>query len=258
VTVAVHHRLDGPRDAPVLVLSGSLGSSLEMWDEVCPALAGRFRVVRYDHRGHGRSPVPSGPYSIADLGEDVLALLDMLAAERASFCGISLGGMIGIWLGAHAADRLERLAICCIQPRLVPSAQWRERAATVRAQGVGAVAEAALERWFTPAFHRDRAATVRRFHRMLLACPAEGYAGGCEAIAGADLRSDLDSIRAPTLVLGGDDDPVAPPRRLRALAEAIGGSRLALVPGARHLPCVEHPELFSRELLAHLDAEVRV
>jgi 3-oxoadipate enol-lactonase len=257
MSVEVHHQVEGPADAPVLVLSNSLGTSLEMWDGVVPALAERHRVLRYDQRGHGRSPVPPGPYSMADLGGDVVALLDRLGIERASFCGLSIGGMIAIWLGARAPERIERLAVCSTQAQLPPAEQWTERAATVRAEGMAPVVDAALERWFTPALHRDDEATVERFRRMLLDCPPEGYAGGCEALAAADLGSEATEISAPTLVIGGQDDPVAPPERIRALAEAIPGARHSIVPSARHLANVEQPRAFTEALAEHLEAKER-
>jgi 3-oxoadipate enol-lactonase len=257
MSVEVHHQVEGPADAPVLVMSNSLGTTLEMWDGVVPALAEHCRILRYDQRGHGRSPVPLGPHSMADLGGDVVALLDRLGIERASFCGLSIGGMIAIWLGAHAPERIERLAICCTRAKLPPPEQWTERAATVRAQGMAPVVEAALERWFTPALHRDDEATVERFRRMLLGCDPEGYAGGCEALAGADLGSEATEIAAPALVIGGGDDPVAPPESIRELAEAIPGAAHAIIPDARHLVSVERPRAFTEALAEHLAAKER-
>ena len=146
----LHHRLDGPDDAPVLVLSNSLGTSLEMWDGMLPALAGHFRVLRYDQRGHGATPATPGPYSIEDLGRDVLGLLDVLGLERVSFAGCSLGGMTGMWLAINAPGRVGRLALCNTSAHMPPRETWTERAATVRERGMGAVVDAALERWFSP------------------------------------------------------------------------------------------------------------
>jgi 3-oxoadipate enol-lactonase len=257
MSVDVHHELEGPADAPVVILSNSLGTTLEMWEGVAPALAERFRLVRYDQRGHGRSPVPPGPYSMADLGGDVMALLDRLEIERASFCGLSIGGMIAIWLGAHAPERIERLAICCTRAQLPPPEQWIERAATIRAEGMAPVVDAALERWFTPALHRDDQATVERFRGMLLGCDPEGYAGGCEALARADLRSEATGIAAPALVIGARDDPVAPPESIRELAESIPGAGHAIIPDARHLVSVERPRAFTEALAEHLEARER-
>lgn len=251
----LHHRLDGPDGAPVLVLSNSLGTDLGMWDGQLPLLAQGFRLLRYDQRGHGRSPAPPGPYKVAELAGDLLELLDRLGLERVSFCGVSLGGMTGMWLAARAPERIERLALCCTSAYLPPRDMWTERAATVRADGMEAVAEAALERWFTPGFAELRPDIVERTRRALLATPPEGYAGCCEAIASHDLRAELGSIRAPTLVLAAADDPATPPEHGRRIAAAIDGARFAVLERGRHLAAVEHPKQFARELLGHLTTE---
>jgi 3-oxoadipate enol-lactonase len=255
VSVQLHHRLDGPDDAPVLVLSNSLGTDLGMWDGQLPSLAGHLRLLRYDQRGHGRSPAPPGPYTIPELAGDVLGLLDRLGLERVSFCGVSLGGMTGMWLAVHAPERVERLALCCTSAYLPPREMWTERAATVRAQGIGAVVEAQLERWFTPEAAELRPEAVERSRRTLLDTPPEGYAGCCEAIASHDLRAELGSIRAPTLVLAGDADFATPPEHGRLIAERLGGTQLVVMERARHLVAVERPEEFAREILGHLTAE---
>ena len=254
MSVALHHRLDGPEGAPVLMLSNSLGTALGMWDDHLPALADHFRVLRYDQRGHGRTPAPPGPYTIAELGGDALELLDQLGLERVSFCGTSLGGMTGMWLAINAPERIDRLALCCTSAHLPPREMWTERAATVRAHGVEAVADAQLERWFTPAFAERRPEAVERARRVLLQTPPEGYAGCCEAIAAHDLRHELGSIRAPTLVLAADGDPATPPAHGRLIADAIDGARFVVLERARHLAVVELPEDSARELLAHLTA----
>jgi 3-oxoadipate enol-lactonase len=177
-TVEVHHLLEGSEDAPVLVLSNSLGTTLGMWDEQAPALGERFRLLRYDHRGHGGSPVPPGPYKIEDLGRDVLVLLDRLEVERISFCGLSIGGIVGMWLAGEAPERAERLVLCCTSARFAPDT-FDSRARTARAEGVSAIADAVVERWFTPAFHTSRPDVVEWARRMLLDSPAEGYVACC-------------------------------------------------------------------------------
>lgn len=255
MSVELHHRLDGPNGGPVLVLSNSLGTALEMWDDQLPTLADHFRVLRYDQRGHGRTPAPPGPYTIAELGRDALELLDRLGLERVSFCGASLGGMTAMWLAINAPERIDRLALCCTSAHLPPREMWTERAATVRAQGMEAVVDGALERWFTPALANRRPEAVERTRRALLDMPAEGYAGCCEAIASHDLRRELASIRAPTLVLAAADDPATPPEHGRLIADAVPGARLVVMARARHLAVVERPEEFARELLGHLTVE---
>ncbi len=232
----LNHRLDGPDNGPLLVLSGSLGTEHSMWEPQVAALAERFRLLRYDLRGHGASEVPPGPYSIADLGGDLLGLLDQLGIERATLCGLSIGGMISMWVAAHAPERVERLVLFCTSAYL--GSAYAERAAAVRERGIEPIADAVVERWFTPGFDPD---TVARFRRALVATPAEGYAGCCEAIAGMDLRGDLASIRAPALVVAGAEDPATPPDHGHAIAEGIPGAELTVVPDAAHLATVQQP-----------------
>lgn len=251
--VDLHYLLEGPEDAPVLVMANSLGTTLRMWDEQAPALRERFRLLRYDHRGHGDSPVPSGPYTIEDLGRDVLALLDRLEVGRASFCGLSIGGMVGMWLASEAPERIESLVLCCTAARFAPPDAWETRARTVREGGVDAIAEAVLERWFTPAFRASHQETLEWAGRMLRETPAEGYAGCCEAIRDADLRSRLGVISAPTLVIGGADDPAAPVDQAELIHDSIPGARLLVVDRAAHLANVEQPEAITRAVLEHLD-----
>jgi 3-oxoadipate enol-lactonase len=245
VTVEVHYVADGPEDAPPVVLAGSLGSTLAMWEPQVAALARDFRVIRYDHRGHGGSPCPSGRYTLEDLAGDAVALFDRLELDRASFCGLSLGGMVGMWLGAHAPQRIDRLALCCTSPYYGP-AMWDERAALVRDEGTAAVADATIERWFTPEF-----ADKDRFHRMLVETSSDGYAGCCDAIGGMDLRADLPSIIAPTLVIAGEDDPATPPEVNRAIADAIPGAHYEVVGPARHLANVEQADKVNELLRDH-------
>lgn len=252
--MTLHYRLDGPERAPPLMLCNSLGTTLEMWDPQVPALATHFRLVRYDRRGHGRSPVPPGPYSIEDLGRDALALLDDLGIERASFCGLSIGGMVGMWLASEAPERVHRLVLCCTAPILPPREQWLDRAATVRAHGVSSIADAVLTRWFTPLAPSSLRET---FRAMLIETPAEGYAGCCEALADLDLRDRLVAIEAPTLVVTGAEDPVAPPEAGELLAASISGARHATVAGAGHIANAEQPSTFTQHVLAHLTEETR-
>ncbi|GAA3755946.1 3-oxoadipate enol-lactonase [Spinactinospora alkalitolerans] len=251
MSVDVHYRIDGPDDAPAVVLSGSLGSTLEMWEPQAAALSGDFRVIRYDIRGHGSSPVPDGPYSMADLGSDVSRLLDRLGIARAHFAGLSIGGMTGMWLAAHAPDRVDRLALLCTSAQLGPPENWAQRAAAVRAEGVGAVAAGVLERWFTPAFAEREPDTVERLTAMVAGTPAEGYAGCCAAIEHMDLRADLPGITASTLVVAGADDPSTPPDHAQRIAAGIPGARMRVVPGAAHLASWEQAGMINPLLREH-------
>lgn len=248
----LHHVVDGPAGAPALVLSSSLGATLEMWEPQVVPLARCFRVVRYDRRGHGRSPVAAGAATIDDLGGDLVELLDKLAIERVSCCGLSLGGVEGMWLAVHAPQRVERLALCCTAASFAPRQDWVDRAATVRAHGMGAIVDAVLGRWFRPSFRDAHPEVVARFREMLLSTPAEGYAACCDALADADLTARLGEILAPTLVLTGSDDPVVPPAAGEALGAAIPGATHTIVEGAAHIANVEQPDAFTAALLRHL------
>ncbi len=255
-TIELHHLIEGPEDAPVLVLSNSLGTTLQMWRDQAPALSERFRLVRYDHRGHGGSPVPSGPYALDDLGRDVLALLDSIGAQRFSFCGLSVGGMVGMWLASEVPERVERLVLCCTAASFDPDA-YSSRARTVREHGVSEVAGAVLERWFTPEFRATHPDVVEWAGRMLIETPPEGYAGCCEAIAGADLAGRLGGVRAPTLVIAGAEDPAAPPDRAESIRDSVAGARLTILSPAAHLANVESPEATTGAILEHLQADMR-
>jgi 3-oxoadipate enol-lactonase len=225
-----------------------------MWDPQVSALSARFRLVRYDRRGHGRSPVPDGPYSLDDLGGDVLDLLDELGLDRVSFCGLSIGGMVGMWLAVNAPERIDRLVLCCTACALPPREHWLKRAEIVRGGGVAAVADAVLARWFP---HEVPAQLVERHRQQLLSTPAEGYAGCCEALADIDLGGRLAEIGAPTLILSGEADSVAPPERGDELAAGIPGARHVTLRDAGHIANAEQPEQFTQHLLAHLTEEAR-
>lgn len=246
------YELSGPEDAPAVLLTPSLGTDRSMLDRQAARLAERFRVVSCDIRGHGGSPVPAGPYSIAELGGDLLALMDSLALEHASLFGVSIGAMTSIWVAAHAPGRVERLVVCCSSSRIDNPESYRERAAAVRSGGLEPIVDAALTRWFAPGF--DDWAVLERFRRMLLSVAPEGYAGCCEAIAAMDLTAELGSIAAPTLVIAGAEDPATPPAHGRRIADGIAGASFELVPGASHLANVEAPAVVSELLFTHLAA----
>jgi 3-oxoadipate enol-lactonase len=248
----LNHRLDGPEDAPILVLSNSLGTDLGLWSANLPSWTSSFRVLRYDQRGHGGSEVPLGPYSVELLGRDVLDLLDSVGVERASFCGLSLGGATGMWLAVNAPGRIERLVLACTSPRFGEPEHWRDRAEIVRSEGLEPVAEASVARWFTQRFRAERPSIAAHFRAELLATPAEGYAACCEALAAWDYRGRVAEIAAPTLVIAGADDPTVPPEAAAVLTEQIAGSRLVVLPDAGHLANVGQPEAFSASVSEHI------
>ena len=252
--VEVAFAIDGPEGAPTVVLSNSLGSTPAMWDPQFPALASRLQVVRYDHRGHGRSPVPAGPYELADLGADVIAMLDRLGLERVHWCGLSLGGMVGMWMAINAPERIDRLVLCCTSARLGPPQMWVDRAATVRAHGVEAIADAGIERWLSPGFIEREPEVAAGIRAMLAATPAEGYAACCGVIERMDQVPQLGEIRAPTLVVAAAEDPATPPEHGELIARSVPGARLEIVQGARHLATIEQPEAMTELILGHLAA----
>lgn len=242
MTVALNHRVEGPAEAPVLVLLNSLGTDLRMWEPQAAALRDSYRLVRLDTRGHGGSPVPEGPWTLADLGGDVLALLDSLGIAKASFAGVSLGGSTTVWLAAHAPERVEYAFPCFTAAWFGGPDPWLKRAEIVRAKGVDAVADGVLERWFTPQADPD---LVARMREMIVATPPQGYAWATEVVAHLDLRPDLGQISAPTLVIAGSEDPACPPDVGRALADGIPGAEFACLEGAAHLGNLERPEAFT-------------
>jgi 3-oxoadipate enol-lactonase len=252
MTVDTYHRFEGPEDAPVLLLANSLGTPLEMWDDQAPGLAEHFRLLRFDARGHGRSEAPPGPYSIEDLGNDVLDLLDALELERVHFCGLSLGGMTGLWLAVNAAQRIDRLALCATSAHMPPREIWDERAAQVRSEGMEAVADGSIERWFSEESREERPDAVERTRNRLLETSPEGYAACCEAIRDHDMRDEIEAIAAPTLVIVGDEDPSTPPEHGRFIAERVRGARIEQIERARHLLNVEHPKRVRDLLIDHL------
>ena len=255
MSAELNYELEGAEGAPVVVFTGSLGTDITMWQPQSARLREHFRTLRYEIRGHGRSAVPPGPYSMDDLGSDLIALLDRLEIGRASLCGLSIGGMISMWAAAHAPERIERVVLCCTSARLGPPESWHERAATVRAKGVEAIADAVLGRWFTPGFREAHPEVLDGMRRILTATPREGYAGCCEAIAEMDLTGDLPSITAPTLVVAAEHDPATPPEHGRRIAELIPGARFELVSNAAHLASVERPDLTTMTILRFLSDE---
>lgn len=238
------YREDGPEDAEPLLLSNSLGTDHTMWDAQIPALTRHFRVVRYDGRGHGASAVPVGPYTIADLGQDVVALYEALGIQRAHFCGLSLGGMVGMWLAANAPERVDRLALCNTAARLGPPEYWDARIEAVRAGGMSAIVSAVLARWFTGAFMSQFPTEIERVRQVFANTPAAGYIACCEAIRDMDQRASLPRIQTQTLVIAGAFDAATPPEDSRFLATSIPNARYEELPTA-HLSNIEAAAAFT-------------
>lgn len=253
--VQLGHRIVGPEDAPVLLLGSSLGTNLSMWEPQIKALSASFRLVVFDHRGHGSSPSPPTPYAIADLGADVVALMDQLGIEHASYAGVSIGGMVGIWLGANAAQRLDRLVLICTSAYAPPASRWLDRAAAVRAAGTTEViADGVVAGWFTPEWAQAHPEAVAAHRAMIVSTDPEGYCGCCEALAAMDLRDDLPSISAPTLVIGALQDLALPPEHQRLIADAVPGARLELVDDAAHIASVQQADAINRLIEEHMRA----
>lgn len=249
----LHYRLDGPEQAPVLVLSNSLGTDLNMWAPQMPELAARFRVLRYDARGHGRSGLTPGPYAIDQLAGDVLRLLDALGIARAHFCGLSIGGMVGMWLGLRAPERIDRLVLCNTAAKIGTREMWNARIEAVRRGGMASVVEAVMDRWFTAAFRRRAPEAVRGVREAFLATDPEGYAACCAAVRDMDQRAELAGIRRPTLVIGASHDGATPPEDGLYVAEQIRGARY-LELDAAHLSNIEDALRFTaavREFLSN-------
>jgi 3-oxoadipate enol-lactonase len=250
VTVAVAHEVVG--SGPTVVLSNSLGSTRAMWEPQVPALVDAgFRVIRYDTRGHGTSEVPAGPYSLDDLVDDLVALLDTTDTERAHVIGLSLGGMTAMRLAARFPDRAASLALLCTSALLGPPQFWLDRAEAARTRGT-AMADVVVSRWFTESMRLTEPERVAQWAQMIASTPGEGYAACCEAIAEMDLRADLPHIAVPTLALAGAEDPATPPEHLEFIAKSVPGATLAVIPDAAHLANLEQPTEVTAVLLEHL------
>jgi len=250
-TLRLHYRIDGEADAPWLMLCNSLGTNLHMWQPQMDALTKHFRVLRYDARGHGESFVPGEPFTMADLADDAIALLDHLAITKTHFCGLSLGGMTGMWLGTHYGSRIARLVLSNTSPYMGPASNWDTRIKLVTEGGMPTVTDSVIARWFTPHFRETAADKIAIVQKMLLDTSVPGYVGCCAAIRDMDQRISISEIANPTLVIAGSRDPSTPPGDGKGIAATITGARY-LEFDAAHLSNWEQPEQYNENLCAFL------
>ena len=243
----ISYSIEGPADAPVLLFINSIGTTRELWSRQRAALADRYRVIIYDARGHGRSTVPEGEYTIAQLAGDALAILDAEHVGAAHVCGISLGGITALWLGVHATDRVRTLTAANTAARIASQQFWTERIALVKEKGMAPLAEMTMLRWFTDAFREREPQDVQQFRTMLASCPPTGYLGCCAALRDEDLREAIAAIRRPVLTIGGRVDAATPPEGVEFIHQRIAGSQLVMLDAA-HLTNVERAEAFTRAL----------
>jgi 3-oxoadipate enol-lactonase len=248
----LNYRIDGPAEAPPLLLSNSLGTTLAMWDRQIPALSRDFRVIRYDSRGHGRSSVPPGPYTIEQMGRDALALLDELDLWKVRFVGLSMGGMVGQWLAINAPERLERAVLCNTAGKFPgPPDLWNQRIATVESQGMAPIVPGLMERWFTQAFRDARPEAAAPIRQQLLETDPRGYTASVAAVRDVDLLKDLGQVRVPALVVIGAADAATTPAQGRAIADTIPGARSVTLQAA-HLSNIEAEAEFNAAVTAFL------
>ena len=253
--VTLHWRSDGPEDGPALVFSNSLGTDLRIWDPLLPHLPEGWRLIRYDKRGHGLSDLPDGEWGMGDHVADLMGLLDGLGVTDVVVCGLSVGGLVAQGLAAERPDLVRVVILCDTAAKIGDPALWDDRIRTARENGIGAMADAVMERWFTPAFRRDRA-DFPLYRNMLTRTTPGGYAGTCAAIRDTDLRESTGRLTLPCLAVCGDQDGATPPDLVRETASLIPGSRFELIRGAGHIPCVEQPEALGA-LITDFLAEVR-
>jgi 3-oxoadipate enol-lactonase len=242
----------GGRDgAPVLMLSNSLGTNLHMWDDQAAELAKHFRLIRYDRRGHGRSGVPQGPYSMERFGRDVLSVLDALGVKKTHWCGLSMGGMVGQWLGANAPDRVEKLVLANTNYYYADKGPWSDRIKFVREKGLAALVDANMQRWFTEGFRSRASEPIARMKAMFVATDPAGYIACCEAIRDMDFRTTNPRISAPTLVIVGSHDAATPPSAGEAIMQQVKGAKLVSLDAA-HISNIEQPKAFTEAVLNFL------
>jgi 3-oxoadipate enol-lactonase len=247
----IAYRFDGPADKPVLLLSNSIGTDLTMWDPQVEAFSKHFRLLRYDSRGHGTSDVPEGPYSLDRLGRDASELLDALNVDRVHFLGLSLGGMVGQWLGIHAPDRIDRLILSNTAAYLGPAKEFHDRITGVRKGDRSETAEMFLRNWFPPNLLKSNSPVITKTRAGLLATDPQGFAGSLAAVRDMDLRRTISLISHPTLVIGGQYDTVTLPSHSELIAASVPGAKLVVLPVV-HLSNLEAPDAFIRSVLEFL------
>ncbi|MGA2536240.1 MAG: 3-oxoadipate enol-lactonase [Terracidiphilus sp.] len=251
VGASLHYEVSGNQRGGVLVLANSLGSNLHMWDKVLPAFESRYKVLRFDMRGHGESSVAQEPFGIEQLGHDVLRLLDEVGAKRASVCGLSLGGLVALWLGIHAPERVNRLILANTAARIGNREIWEQRIATARGAGMSCLAATMLDRWFTPGYREHHPEEMEQIRAMVAATDPDGYAACCVVLRDTDLRGQTENVRAASLVITGTHDPATPPGDGHALHAAIPNSRYVEL-DASHLSAWERAEEFADAVVQHL------
>jgi 3-oxoadipate enol-lactonase len=247
----VHYQLDGPAGAATLVLSNSLGTNLSLWDPQLPAFTKDFRMLRYDSRGHGQTSATPGEYSVELLGRDVIQLLDALKLDRVHFCGLSIGGMTGMWLGVNVPERLNKLVLCNTAPKIGNADGWNARIKTVREGATKAVSEPVIERWFTPDFRAKNPDVVAKTKVMIESTSTDGYTGSCAAVRDFDFWAEVGNIKPPTMVIAGAHDAAVPPADGQKLARSIPGARYAEL-SAAHISNIEDAAHFTTEVSAFL------
>ncbi|WP_417615405.1 3-oxoadipate enol-lactonase [Oceanisphaera sp.] len=239
--VMLHYRLEGPSHLPLLVFSNSLGTDMRVWEPLLPLLAGQYRFLRYDKRGHGLSDCPPAPYHIDDHIHDLIGLLDALELSQVALCGLSVGGIIAQGVAARRPELVKALILCDTAHKIGPAQGWDDRIKTIRDKGIDFIADAVLERWFATGFRHQKPLELALWRNMLTRTPMEGYIGTCAAIRDADLTDSSARLTQPALCVVGDQDGATPPDLVQSTAELIPGSRFEVIKNAGHLPCVEQP-----------------
>jgi 3-oxoadipate enol-lactonase len=250
---SLHVEIEGPDNAPVLMLSNSLGTDMHMWDPQVTEFSRSFRLIRYDRRGHGKSAAPKGPYSMEMLGRDVLGILDALKIDKINWLGLSMGGMVGQWLGANAPGRIDKLLLSNIACYYADKEFWSGRIKFIREKGLQELVVPNMERWFTPEFRAREPQTVARMQEAFVATPLDGYVGCCEAVRDMDHRDLLARIKAPTLVIAGIKDPATTVENAEFIRARVPGAKLALIDAA-HIANIEQPKAYARAVMDFLSA----